>query len=1248
MRSPRRSASHLWGLAMRKLFPRHASLSRKTDSQSSWCGIESSQIDDHTDGFYKYSQELLEQEKREEMRLRSSNSTSDSYESALMAPSDRPSLPYTVSSPDWNIFSPFLKYLEEMGDESASEWLGSVLFVWSRVYTVSKVVVMIFNHYGVELEDTPDSILAHLKHAEDLVTSNSIINLIENTENLYYALYARLIMEIAAVDLCASFAMGFRRPEDSRSFQLPEPRELCKILLVCKQILDDDDMCVDLNGDLIKQHQCEFICRKVDKVRAEGFVLDDLIGYRCRALAIVEEELSDFRQEWSKAAEVYQIPPAEVLTLQSERYLAWTPRWDVVNQAVPALNLPFIDPHTIPPDIWQDEVILNDRQLTLAKLEGKCIGEIRRRDDRRRLLDFVRSRRCICRSLCRCAWECTQDIEHPCPCSERMLSLMVAKRRKNAGPLPFGARCSVLAKAIFEGVGSLRPDANDTVLCAEMDRALLAFAGEIRKQRSAAMSTNGHGAPPFAGMVPRISGTPSAVSSWATPSSSSSSSLLRATSQLPLNLQWIWCPKKTDARRYHRAVWPSYGITTPVPDRCPQFPILRTPFYFQTGYALCAKRTSRPFPPPFLSPPSSSFSDPLTTHYHSQDKRLSVRGELVRGLNNGDDAVLVTENFLGVNDGVGAWATKPRGHAALWSRLILHFWALEIERIPSPDARIDPIEYLQRAYEETTRATSSPGEWFGTTTSVTALLHKSRDGSGTEKPLLYVTNIGDCKVLVIRPSEGKVLFRTEEQWHWFDCPMQLGTNSVDTPRNNAVLSQVDLEEGDIVLAVSDGVLDNLWEHEVLSITLEGLKKWEHGRHDDKDLEWAPPAALAEEKTVFLARELLNAALAVAQDPFAESPYMEKAVEEGLAIQGGKMDDISVVVGVCRRRHSDTGLNRANQQNNKRTAEMRAKRSKKYRKLMHQYELAFGFREPYQVLVDSNLLRAVHSFKMDLMPALERTLQGQVKPLLTKCSLAAIMANQPTNPRTQNTVRPDFLPPPTTLPLRHCSHNEDSTPIDEASCLLSLLSPLSDVKRNKEHYILATADPPTPKDSNSAHETGKKRKRDALDEGAQAIRRAQALRRGARSIPGVPIVYVKRSVMILEPMSTPSEGVREGVEQGKFRVGLNQDPGKKGDGSKKKKKDLKKAKEPNPLSVKKPKKRAADKGGLKKTHNSGDVEARDRSLGDGPEKATEDGEAAPKVKRRRRHNKATKQAEPNEESAAGDRPIASASIDAGED
>jgi U3 small nucleolar RNA-associated protein 23 len=304
--------------------------------------------------------------------------------------------------------------------------------------------------------------------------------------------------------------------------------------------------------------------------------------------------------------------------------------------------------------------------------------------------------------------------------------------------------------------------------------------------------------------------------------------------------------------------------------------------------------------------------------------------------------------------------------------------------------------------------------------------------------------------------------------------------------------------------------------------------------------------------------------------------------------------------------------------------MRAKRSKKYRKLMHQYELAFGFREPYQVLVDSNLLRAVHSFKMDLIPALERTLQGQVKPLLTKCSLASIMAGQPTNPRTNNPVRPDFLPPPTTLPLRHCSHNEDSTPIDETSCLLSLLSPLSDVKRNKEHYILATADPPAPKpNSATQQETGKKRKRDA-DDGLQALKRAQALRRGARSIPGVPIVYVKRSVMILEPMSAPSEGIRDGVEEDKLRTGLTDQSARKSGGpdggEKKKKREPKKAKGPNPLSVKKPKKRVEQKATAKRERPGDEAEKGDS------EKAAEDGEAAPKPKRRRRHHKGAKQGE----------------------
>lgn len=118
-------------------------------------------------------------------------------------------------------------------------------------------------------------------------------------------------------------------------------------------------------------------------------------------------------------------------------------------------------------------------------------------------------------------------------------------------------------------------------------------------------------------------------------------------------------PRAGQIRRNHRS---SYGVRTPAPEHHAEAPAAKCPFVFQTGYALCAKRSPRPFPPPFTALPTTSFSDPLTSP-RGQDRRLSIQGEPIRGLTNGDDAVLVGENFMGVNDGVGAWATKPKGHA---------------------------------------------------------------------------------------------------------------------------------------------------------------------------------------------------------------------------------------------------------------------------------------------------------------------------------------------------------------------------------------------------------------------------------------------------------------------------------------------------------------------------------------------------------------------------------------------------------
>lgn len=98
-------------------------------------------------------------------------------------------------------------------------------------------------------------------------------------------------------------------------------------------------------------------------------------------------------------------------------------------------------------------------------------------------------------------------------------------------------------------------------------------------------------------------------------------------------------------------------------DRSRPVSLPKLPYKFETGISLFAKRTPRPFPPPFLSPPSISFSDPLSTHHQSRDRRPKVDGELIKGWTNGDDAVFASDYFICANDGVGAWSSRPRGHA---------------------------------------------------------------------------------------------------------------------------------------------------------------------------------------------------------------------------------------------------------------------------------------------------------------------------------------------------------------------------------------------------------------------------------------------------------------------------------------------------------------------------------------------------------------------------------------------------------
>ena len=101
----------------------------------------------------------------------------------------------------------------------------------------------------------------------------------------------------------------------------------------------------------------------------------------------------------------------------------------------------------------------------------------------------------------------------------------------------------------------------------------------------------------------------------------------------------------------------------------------------------------------------------------------------------------------------------------------------------------------------------------------------------------------------------------------------------------------------------------------------------------------------------------------------------------------------------------------------------------------------------------------------------------------------------------------------TFERRRCGHHPDQypKPLETIECMRSVVDPKS-TGENKHRYVVASQ---------------------SLD-----------VRRMLRGIRGVPLIYIKRSVMILEPMADESVHIREREEKRKFRAELKNPLGKR--------------------------------------------------------------------------------------------------------
>ncbi|KAK4235674.1 rRNA-processing protein utp23 [Achaetomium macrosporum] len=184
-----------------------------------------------------------------------------------------------------------------------------------------------------------------------------------------------------------------------------------------------------------------------------------------------------------------------------------------------------------------------------------------------------------------------------------------------------------------------------------------------------------------------------------------------------------------------------------------------------------------------------------------------------------------------------------------------------------------------------------------------------------------------------------------------------------------------------------------------------------------------------------------------------------------------------------------------------------KRTKQYKKLMRAFQL-LGFREPYQLLMTSDVI--LDTIKLDLINLFEKTLSSKnLKPMITQCCIRALYAKNVGPNRDPAVVA--AIDRAKTFERRRCGHLMDEDPLTERECMLSVVDPKGKGE-NKFRYVVVTQD--------------------------------EWLRDRLRSVVPTPLMYVRRSVMILEPMSSSSAQAREREERAKFMDGIIRRPQKR--------------------------------------------------------------------------------------------------------
>ncbi|KAG5188940.1 phosphatase 2C-like domain-containing protein [Tribonema minus] len=297
----------------------------------------------------------------------------------------------------------------------------------------------------------------------------------------------------------------------------------------------------------------------------------------------------------------------------------------------------------------------------------------------------------------------------------------------------------------------------------------------------------------------------------------------------------------------------------------------------------------------------------------------------------GEDAFFLLPKDIGVFDGVGGFR-KLGVDPAAFSRA---FAAAAAHNITAQRARWEAIGGGGGGSGAQTVATFKGVDLrLALEHALSSALRGTRGGGCTAcvasfdaaSGLLTGANLGDSGLAVLRRDLSKrmfVAYRTTPQQHRFNMPYQLGTNSTDTPAD-AVQFRFYTRPGDVIVLATDGLFDNLFDEDIVE-TVAALLRRKHAGHAaapvtpeaiaaclvlravelSADRERESPWHRAAAQARLAARRRRRASGAAAWRSFTrrlgellgelEPGTRALAAYEGPAYEGGKLDDITVVV-----------------------------------------------------------------------------------------------------------------------------------------------------------------------------------------------------------------------------------------------------------------------------------------------------------------------------------------------------------------